>query len=471
MISNRLSSWTNLSNYKNYLLTVLLVILASNFVDRVALGVLLQDIKVDLDLSDTQLGFLTGIAFALFYSVMGIPIARWADRGNRVAIITVTTVLWSAAVALCGMAGSFWQLLLIRIGVAVGEAGCTPPAHSLIADYFTRAERPRAMARYMLGYPLSAVVGYFLAGWLNELYGWRVTFMLLGLPGLGLAALAWFTLKEPRRGKPTIETANPLPSFEAANAHPSLKEVCVTLWANTSFRHLLLGYSVMCFFGNGITQWKPAFFIRSYGMETGEVGTWFAVIYGVSGLLGMYCGGALASRRAAHNEPLQLKAMAVAYAFFGVISAGIYLSPNQYLAFGLLGLSLVGVYTTYGPLFATIQTLVQGRMRAMSIALVYLFANLIGMGLGPLAAGVLSDAFQPWAAEQSLRYTLLVLCPGYLWAGWHLWRASATVARDLENVPVDRDGVPCEQDGVVNPADGFRGMSIEPILQNRGNPS
>src|SRR5688500_10553590 len=166
------------SRYKQYLLAVLLVVLASNYMDRLALGLLLQDIKVDLALSDTQLGFLSGIAFALFYSVMGLPIARWADRGNRVAIITFTTVLWSAAVALCGVAGNFVQLLLIRMVVAVGEAGCIPPAHSLIADYFTRAERPRAVAIYMLGGQLS-VVGYFAAGWLNELYGWRVTFMLL----------------------------------------------------------------------------------------------------------------------------------------------------------------------------------------------------------------------------------------------------------------------------------------------------
>src|SRR5687768_16882052 len=186
--------------YKVYLLVLLLVICAFNYIDRLALGLVLQDIKVDLSLTDTQLGLLSGIAFALFYSIMGIPIARWADRGNRVAIITFTTALWSAAVALCGVASNFVQLLLIRIGVAVGEAGCTPPAHSLIADYFTRAERPRAVAIYMLGGQLS-VVGYLWAGWLNELYGWRVTFMLLGLPGLGLAALAWLTLREPRLGR------------------------------------------------------------------------------------------------------------------------------------------------------------------------------------------------------------------------------------------------------------------------------
>src|SRR5688500_12783235 len=180
---------------RNYLLALLTTILAFNYIDRLALGLLLEDIKADLALTDTQLGFLTGIAFALFYAVMGIPIARWADRGNRVTIISLTTALWSVAVALCGAAGSFVQLLVIRAGVAVGEAGCHPPALSLIADYFTRAERPRAVARYMLGWPLALLIGYFAAGWLNEFWGWRATFVILGLPGLVLAALARFTLK------------------------------------------------------------------------------------------------------------------------------------------------------------------------------------------------------------------------------------------------------------------------------------
>lgn len=433
-------------SYKHYLLTVLLVILASNYVDRLALGLLLQDIKVDLDLTDTQLGFLSGIAFTLFYSVMGIPIARWADRGNRVAIITFTTALWSAAVALCGVAGNFVQLLLIRIGVAVGEAGCIPPAHSLIADYFTRAERPRAVAIYMLGGQLS-VVGYLWGGWLNELYGWRVTFMLLGLPGLGLAALAWFTLREPRLGKSTVGAASVIapislsqPGTAAlASEVPRLKDVCVTLWANTTFRNLLFCFSVISFFGYGIMQWQPAFFIRSHGLQTGELGTWLAVIYGSCGLLGVYLGGELASRYAAHNERLQLKAMAVGYSSFGVISAFVYLAPHHHLAFGLLGLATVGATMAIGPLLATIQTLVPPRMRAMSIALIYLFANLIGMGMGPLAVGALSDALRPWAGEESLRYALLALSPGYLWGGWHLWRASRTVTRDLEAVQVDHD--------------------------------
>jgi MFS transporter, Spinster family, sphingosine-1-phosphate transporter len=414
------------SRYKHWVLIVLMIILAFNFVDRVALGLMLQDIKADLHLTDTQLGFLTGIAFALFYSVMGIPIARWADKGNRVTIMSLTTLLWSAAVALCALAGNFLHLLLIRIGVAVGEAGCVPTAHSLIADYFTRAERPRAVGVYMLGQPLSTMIGFFAAGWLNELYGWRTTFLILGIPGLVLALVAQVTLKEPRR-ELSARTAG-----AAGPATPGLQEVAATLWKNVTFKHLLLCFSVMSLFGSGIGQWQPAFFIRSFGLSTGELGTWLAFIYGTGGLAGTYWGGALATRHAADNERVQLKVMAAAMCCFALISSLVYLAPSRYAAFGLLALATLGIGMTLGPMLATIQTLIPERMRAISIALIFLFANLIGMGLGPLAAGVLSDAFQPWAGEESLRYALLALCPGYFWAAWHVWMASKTVTRDLE---------------------------------------
>jgi MFS transporter, Spinster family, sphingosine-1-phosphate transporter len=390
-----------------------------------ALGLVLQDIKADLALSDTQLGILTGIAFALFYSVMGIPIARWADRGNRVTIVTITTALWSVAVALCAIAGSFAQLLAIRVGVAVGEAGCIPPAHSLIADHFTRAERPRAVARYMLGAPLSMVIGYFLAGWLNELYGWRTTFLILGLPGVALAAIAWLTLKEPRVSTPVVP-ASP------DSSHPDFREVCGTLGRNVSFRHLLLSFAVTSFFSAGVMQWLPSFFIRSHELDTGVLGSWFAAIYGLGGLLGTYLGGELASRYAANDEPLQLRAMALAYIAFGVLTAFIYLSRAAEMAFVFMALSAVGGAAATGPLFATMQTLIPQHMRAVSIAMVYLFANLIGMGLGPLVTGVMSDALRPRFGEESLRYASLALCPGYLWGAWHLWRASRTVARDVQ---------------------------------------
>ena len=435
--------------YRKYLLGVLVVIQAFNGVDGLTLGLVLQNIKVDLHLSDTQLGFLSGIAFALFYAVMGIPIARWADRGNRVTIITLTTGLWSVAVALCGFAASFAQLLMIRVVVAVGEAGCIPPAQSLISDYFNRAQRPRAIGIYMLGGSLSAVIGYCVAGWLNQLYGWRATCMLVGTPGLVLAALAWVTLREPRLAKATIDAASNLAGTRldppepvlSSSPPPSLKEVCITLWTSVTFRHLLVCIAVFNFFSCGIQQWQPAFFIRSYGLKTGEMGNWFAVVYGLASLLGTYVGGVLASRYAANNERLQLKLLGLMGCLFALTSVCIYLAPNHHLAFVMLGLATFVGGTGNGPLFATIQTLVPPRMRATAIAIIYLFANLIGVGLGPLAAGMLSDALRPLAGEESLRYALLALCPGYAWGGWHLWRASKTVTRDLETYRDTGDSV------------------------------
>ena len=418
------------STYRYYLLGVLLLILAFNYVDRLALGLLLQDIKKELSLSDTQLGLLTGIAFAAFYSIMGIPIARWADRGNRVTIIAFTSALWSVAVAACGMAGSFLQLLLIRVGVGVGEAGCVPPANSLIADYFSRAERPRAVAIYMLGSPLSVVIGYFVAGWLNEHYGWRMTFMLLGAPGLLLALLARFSLREPR-----LAAGSGGVGQEQAPS-PPFKQVLRTLARNPTFRHLLFFSCIVNFFGLGILQWQPAFFMRSHGVQTAELGVWLTVVYGSAALVGTLLGGSLASRFGRHNERLQLSAMAAAYSTFGALSIGVYLTPSFPVAMGLLGIATLGGSMALGPLYATIQTLVPERMRAMAVAILFFFSNLIGIGLGPLAAGMLSDGLRPFLADESLRYSLLILSPGYFWGAWHLLRARKSVVADLEDARV-----------------------------------
>jgi MFS family permease len=411
-----------------------MVILAFNYVDRIALGIVLEDIKSDFHLSDTQLGLLSGIAFAAFYALMGIPIARWADRGNRVTIITLTTALWSATVALCGVATSFLQLLLIRVGVGVGEAGCIPPAHSLIADYFPRAERAWAVSIYMLGNSLCLTIGYFAAGWLNELYGWRVTFVALGLPGLVLAVLAGFTLIEPRRMKCTAVTGVTEPSSAGLvhASNPSIKDVCAALWANTTFMHLLVCFSVSYFFGYGLLQWTPTFFIRSHGLATGKLGMWFAVLLGIGGAVGTYLGGEWADRYAAKNERLQLGVSAVSFVLFAGLNVYAFLASDYHLALAALAFAYIGGSVSTGPILATIQTLVLPHMRAVSIALVYLFANLIGMGLGPVAVGALSDALRPLVGEDSLRYALVILCPGYVWGAWHLWRASKTVARDLK---------------------------------------
>lgn len=419
------------SAYRRYLLAVLMVILAFNQLDRLALGIVLQNMKLDLNLSDTQLGFMTGIAFAVFYAVMGIPIARWADRGNRVTIIATTTALWSAAVALLGAATSFVQVLLIRVAAAVGEAGCQPSAHSLIADYFSRDERPRAVSRYMLGIPLALTGGFFAAGWLNEIWGWRVTFVVLGLPGLLIAALAAMTLREPRRSRTTVGIAESSTEQRAHSGGSGLKEVFITLWRISAFRHLLICHSVWYFFSAGILQWQPAFFVRSHHLGTGEIGMWFAVIYGVGCGLGTYLGGEWAARYAARNERLQLQACALGFATYALLYVCAFMAPSHYLAVAALALGNLGGSMALGPILATVQTLVPAPMRAQSIALVYLFANLIGVGLGPLATGALSDALEPQFGAESLRYALVLVSPGYIWAAWHLWRASQTIMRDL----------------------------------------
>ena len=417
--------------YRNYMLIVLMVLYAYNFADRLALGLVAQDIKNDLLLSDTQLGVLNGIAFALLYATMGIPIARWADRGNRVFIIALTTAAWSVMVSMSGLAASYSVLLLCRAGAAIGEAGCVPPAHSLIADYFERAERPRALSVHMLGGSVSVLIGYFACGWLNQLYGWRQMFVMLGIPGIALAILARLTLKEPRLLKDShIIAPSAINTSELAQSELRLSEIAATFWRNRTFRHLTLCFVIAMFFNFASLQWQAAFFMRSFGLRSGELGTWFALISASGGVAGTYFGGLWATRRAANDEARQLRIVGISYCAYGLASALMYLSPNRYLAyFAALLMALSGGLST-GPLFATIQTLVPARARATAIAVMYLFANLIGLGLGPLVTGMISDALITDYGNASLRYALLLLCPGFVWSAWHAWRASETVASD-----------------------------------------
>jgi len=274
------------------------------------------------------------------------------------------------------------------------------------------------------------LIGYFLAGWLNQTYGWRDTFRLVGAPGILLAVLVPWLVREPRRRR-TSENARDSPSLRERAALPGMWEIATTLWGIRSFRHLLLGVAVTYFFGYGIQLWQPSFFIRSFGMKTAELGLWLTLIGGVGGFAGTYLGGEWASRWAANNEALQLRVMGCLYCAFAVTSVVGYLATDARVAITFIALASIGINIGNGPLFSVIQTLVPDRMRAVSVAVVYLFANLIGMGLGPLATGVLSDKLQPLLGAQSLRFSLVIISPGYLWCAWHLWRASRHVQHDL----------------------------------------
>jgi MFS family permease len=436
--------------YRQYLLAVLSLVLAFTNVDRLALGLVLQDVKLALRLSDTELGLLTGIAFAFFYSIMGIPIARWIDRGNRITALCLAAALWGLMVALSGRATNFLELMLARSGVAVGEAACAPAANSLIPDYFPRAERARAGGIYLMGGSLSLVIGFFAAGWLSQFFGWRTMFAILGLPGLLLAALVRTTLAEPRREigiarHPTdVAAATPADTGEiqpvttldcngeSRAVQPTVWEVCRSLWSIATFRRLLIGSSVTSFFGFGIGAWLPTYFVRSYGFNSGTLGTWFTVVYGLPSVLGIYAGGAWASQWAAGKERVQLLAVAGLYVAFGIIWSFVFLTHTAYVAFALMAVGAVMINLTYAPLFSINQTLVPARMRGISVAGTSFLSNLIGMGLGPLAAGALSQATQRYFGQESLRYSLFVLNLCCFWQIWYVWLASRTVHRDVD---------------------------------------
>lgn len=420
-------------SYRYYLLILFATIMAFNFADRLSLGIALQNIKADLSLSDTQLGLVTGLAFSTFYAILGVPIARWADRGNRIDILCLATLMWSAMVALTGTVGGFIQLLAVRVGVGIGDAGTSPTANSLIPDYFSRAERPRAAAIFSLYAPATIILGYWVSGWLNQHLGWREMFIAISLPGLALAALAKFTLREPRVG---VELG-PLTATAPTAEPPRMRDVLVTLRAKATFRHLLFCYAIMAFYGAGTMQWLPAFFIRSFGVGTAALGSWLTLVTAPLTLVTVYAGGALASRYAGRNERVQFQVIAVTCLVIGADHVLTYLSPNRYAALLFVGLGTV-TYMINGPLLAAFQTLLPPQMRATGLAIVYLFTGLIGTGLGPLAAGALSDVLEPAVGRQSLRYALLTLTPLCLWGAWHMWLASRTVSADLLAEPLTR---------------------------------
>lgn len=419
------------SDYRSYLVLLLASILALNGLDGIALGLVLPNVKAALGLTDTQLGVLTGIAFSLFYSTVGVPIGRWADRGDRTKIIAMTTALWGLMVMLIGAARSFEELLLVRVGVAIGEAGCVPAAYSLIGDYFSREERPRAIGKYLSGACVSSIVGYLGAGWLNARLGWRLMFVCLGAPSLVAAPLAWWTLVEPRR---TDARPACIPGSGVRSA--GMPQLIRAMWHNRSFRYLLATCCVNAVFGSGFAMWEASFFVRSYGLSTEQLGIYFALIYGGGGIIGTYSGGYLASRFAPKNERLQLRFLALLNAAFGLVSAFIYLSSRSSVSMALLAVSVAGIALENGPVYAALQAVIPERSRATSISVIYLLANLLGVGFGPLIIGVLSDSMQPRLGAEALRYALLAVCPGFLVGGWLMWRAAMTVAADARAATV-----------------------------------
>jgi predicted MFS family arabinose efflux permease len=393
--------------YLIWAMTLLFAVYTSNFIDRTILSVLQQPIKEELKLTDSQLGMLGGLAFAVLYSTLGIPIARLAERHSRRGIITASLVVWSAMTALCGTAGSYGGLFAFRVGVGVGEAGATPPAHSLIADYFPPRRRATALSIYSLGIPIGVLAGSVLGGLIAQKYGWRPAFAIVGLPGLGLAVLTQFTLREPPRGYSEGGEA-------AGSAMPSLMDVVRRLMSRRSFVHVAAGAALASFGGYGVGSFAAPYFIRSFGLTLAQAGIVMGLITGAAAAVGTLGGGLLADRAARRDARWYVWIPAIGLAVAMPLYMIGYQIPDWKLAVAILLVPPMLHYTYLGPSFGVMHNMVLPRMRATATALLFLVINLIGLGLGPTLTGMASDYFarHQLALLTGLQGGFAASCPG-----------------------------------------------------------
>lgn len=381
------------------MLWVLLVVYILNFLDRQIVNILAEPIARDLKISDTQIGLMTGLAFALFYTVLGLPIARFADKPttDRSKLIALALAVWSAMTALCGLAQNFVQLLLARIGVGVGEAGCTPAAHSLIADRVPAQRRASAMAFYALGIPIGSLLGTMLGGWLADTLGWRKAFLLAGLPGIVLALGVLFLIKDKTR---TVQAAAPGKPSE------SMIDALRVLFKSPAYLILVAAASASSFLSYGKGTWTIIFFQRSYGLSPSEVGFTFGVFGGIAGIFGTWLGGWLADKFGKKDRRHVVTAPAIGMALAVPVAISAYFMTDWRISLLLLMVPTVLNSLYYGPVYASAQGLVPLRHRAVASAFLLFCQNLIGLGLGPLFFGMLSDWLKPEFGDQSVRYVL-----------------------------------------------------------------
>jgi predicted MFS family arabinose efflux permease len=411
-----------------YALVILTIVYSFNFIDRQLLAILQEAIKADLLLSDSQLGLLTGFAFAAFYVTAGIPIARWADRGNRRDIVALSLFVWSFMTTISGLVNNYIQLLLARIGVGIGEAGGSPPSHSIISDIFPPNKRASAIGFYSMGVSVGILFGFLAGGWLNEFFGWRVAFLVVGAPGILLAVVVRMSIPEPIRGLTEKR--------QVSNQAVPLGQVVSVLWSRRSFRHLAMGAGLNAFAGYSISNWTASFMIRSHGMTTGELGTWLSMTIGLGGAVGVFCGGLLADRLAPRDQRWYAWLPALAGFICLPFMTAVYLVANPYTAL-LMGVVPGILFNVYlGNTIATTHSLVGLRMRALSSAILFLVINTIGLGLGPWSIGLLSDYLEPQLGAESLRYAMLYLLPAVMfWSACHFYLASRTLRQDLAAAP------------------------------------
>lgn len=429
--------------YRAWVLFILIAVYTFNFIDRQIIGILAIPIQAELGVSDAQLGIMRGVAFAIFYSTLGVPIAWLADRTNRVWIMTIALTLWSGMTMVCGAATSAAQLFFARMGVGVGEAGGVAPAYSIVADYFPPGERARALAVYSFGIPIGSAIGIVFGGVIATLLDWRAAFLIVGMCGVALAPIFRLTLREPKRG-----------GFDAPGASTekaSMREVAATLMRKPSFWTLSLGAACSSMMGYGLFAWLPAFFVRSYPEELVAAFAWApgwlfpqnagpllyaAYFYGavvlIGGLAGIWAGGALADKLGAKNKAAYAYVPGIAFlATTPFFIAGV-LSPSLAVTFFILLIPTALGLAWLGPALSAFQHIVAPNMRATASASFLLVNNLVGIGLGDFILGAMSDGFKARFAEESLRYSILAGSGFYVLAAILFLISSRLLARDWE---------------------------------------
>jgi len=440
-----------------WLLILLALTGASNFMDRIVVATVSQAMKLDLQLTDLQLGLLGGMAFAFFYAILGIPLARLSDTRNRVRLLSACVALWSLLTTLCGAAQNYLQLLLLRVGVGIGEAGSTPASHSLIADHWPAEKRASAFAMYALGVPLGVFCGAIGAGWIVQSMGWRAAFFILGIPGILLALLVLVTLREPPRGLSDGTNASTQPV-------PPLREVLLTVLRKPTFLHLSFGCALIGFANFGINMFMPIYFTRVFEMSYAQAGLAFGLITGIGAMVGTSVGGFMADWAGKRDPRWYLWVVALAVAITTPFYLLAFVQNRWPVAAAMMLVFGCMMYSWYGATFAVAYRLVGARMRAQVSALVLLVSTLIGQGLGPVFIGGASDALtrRAWgddnhalicaahALEQAGQATFRactqasatgirqasVLCGlVFLWGALHYFLASRTLTCDQELAP------------------------------------
>lgn len=445
------SSDETLTNH-TWLMSVLVVVYAFNFVDRTIVNILQQPIKEELVLQDWQLGLLGGTSFAIFYAVLGIYVARLAEHKNRVTILSACVVLWSLFTALAAGAATFVHLLLLRIGVAVGEAGATPASHSLISDYFSPQKRAGALAIFASGNTLGTILGALIGGFVGSALGWRWAFVVAGAPGVLLGAIAFFTLRDPRHGG-QVWHAPRTPDTDTDPLVPPFRAVAELLLRKPTFRQIAFGAGVMLFGSYGLIQFTTPHLMRTFALPLRDASLLGGVGLGIMLGVGTLGGGFLAQRLAIRDRRWMVWTIAAAMAFAAPLCLLTFLSLDLWIATpSFLALTLcLGLFQ--GPLFATAHSLVEPRMRATASAMMLLIMTLIGLGLGPLAVGIGSDAIAAAlyegdfssqcaagtasdplclaASAGGLRYILAGLAIIFAWAAMHFYLAGRTIRDDV----------------------------------------